>query len=317
MLRVPLIVLSLLVLTIEARADDIAPPIEATAEEIATLVRDLGHDEFARRRDATTRLIRIGEPAVEAVFEVIESPNPEVRHRAQRIVARLVHRDLLEGFAALGKRPDHLVDVEEGMTLVARIVDPRIRREDIDRQLDDLGEKLRARIVERVGAELQPSEVPPEEHLAALREVLVDGAGLGGNQRFYDDPRNSSIAYVLEEGEGLPILLSHVVMAVARRADVPVRGLASPGHYMCYYDATKQPGGPGGSRIIDPFDGFDVMTAHEARRNGHQFDALSPDRPRSAVLRMLANLANDYEQSGRRDIVSRIRAYQRLLEPAE
>lgn len=294
-----------------APADEAAP--SPTAERIAALVEDLGHDDFARRRNATRALIAIGDPVTAAVYEATESENPEVRRRARRVLGRLVHRDLLERFTALGAKPDHEVDVEEGMWLIARVVDPRVRRAEVDRSLDQLAERVRKQ-VEKAGIDKRPREIPPRNHMDAIRHVLFEKEGFTGNERSYDDPRNSSIVYVLETKRGLPILLSHVVVAVARRAEIPVYGLAVSGRYMCYYDATRQPGGPRGSRVINPFAGGEVMTAAEARTNGYSFDAFSPDPARNALVRMLRNLESDYEQAGRVDMVTRVERYRALLE---
>src|SRR5205814_9879244 len=56
-------------------------------KEIARLVKQLGDDEFQKREDATTRLKEIGEPAFDAVTKATTSSDPEVRRRAEDIVA--------------------------------------------------------------------------------------------------------------------------------------------------------------------------------------------------------------------------------------
>src|SRR5207248_6789668 len=57
--------------------------------EIARLVKQLGHDEFDKREDATTRLKEIGEPALDALTTAATCSDPEVRRRAEDIVAVL------------------------------------------------------------------------------------------------------------------------------------------------------------------------------------------------------------------------------------
>jgi len=57
--------------------------------EIARLVKQLGDDEFEKREEATTRLKEIGEPALAAVTKAATSSDPEVRRRAEDIVAIL------------------------------------------------------------------------------------------------------------------------------------------------------------------------------------------------------------------------------------
>src|SRR5436309_12997666 len=64
-------------------------PVVADSDdtEIARLVRQLGDDEFQQREAATTRLKEIGEPALDAVTKATTSSDPEVRRRAEQIVA--------------------------------------------------------------------------------------------------------------------------------------------------------------------------------------------------------------------------------------
>jgi WD40 repeat protein len=60
---------------------------EPDAREIAQLVKQLGDDQFAKREAATARLKEIGEPALDALARAKASEDPEVRRRADEIVA--------------------------------------------------------------------------------------------------------------------------------------------------------------------------------------------------------------------------------------
>jgi len=62
---------------------------DAGDAEIARLVKQLGHDEFEKREDATTRLKEIGEPALDPLTKATMSSDPEVRRRAEDIVTIL------------------------------------------------------------------------------------------------------------------------------------------------------------------------------------------------------------------------------------
>ena len=84
-----------------------APPVEMTGDEIAIAVRELGDDEFEVRERAANRLWSAGRIAEPALREAAQSPDAEVRLRAQSIlesfsfgiypetspeITRLVHR---------------------------------------------------------------------------------------------------------------------------------------------------------------------------------------------------------------------------------
>ena len=47
--------------------------------------------------------------------------------------------------------------------------------------------------------------------------------------------------------KGLPILLSEIAVAVARRLELPVVGLGIPGRYMIKYEGRRAPAGGGGA----------------------------------------------------------------------
>lgn len=59
------------------------------ANEIALLIKQLGHDKFKVREEATTRLKEIGEPALAALYKAMTSSDAEVRRRAESIAAAI------------------------------------------------------------------------------------------------------------------------------------------------------------------------------------------------------------------------------------
>ena len=67
----------------------VAAPDDA---EIAHLIKQMGHDEFDKREEATTRLMEIGEPALDALDKAATSGDAEVRRRAKDLVTVLEHK---------------------------------------------------------------------------------------------------------------------------------------------------------------------------------------------------------------------------------
>jgi WD40 repeat protein len=61
-------------------------------DEIARLVKQLGDDDFARREDASKRLIEIGQPALDALHKATACSDAEVRRRAEEAVAAIEGR---------------------------------------------------------------------------------------------------------------------------------------------------------------------------------------------------------------------------------
>src|SRR3982750_267336 len=89
--------------------------------------------------------------------------------------------------------------------------------------LDELGEEV---------VEARASFSGRGAGIEALREVLAVRHGFSGDERRYDDPHNSMLDVVLERRRGLPILLSVLYLATAKRAGIPLCGVGLPGHYV-------------------------------------------------------------------------------------
>jgi regulator of sirC expression with transglutaminase-like and TPR domain len=148
--------------------------------------------------------------------------------------------------------------------------------------------------------------------LEGLRRHLYDELGFGGDQRHYDDPRNSLLDVVLERRRGLPILLATVVIEVGRRIDVPCVGIGMPMHFLVRAAEDED-------AFLDPFSGepldrlgarqrFDALAAGRLPWDDRH---LAPTPARLIVLRMLTNLRASYERRADRvavALVARMRA---------
>ncbi len=162
--------------------------------------------------------------------------------------------------------------------------------------LDALGAELAQRAGETSGA--------PDTVARACSQLLGDRHGFRGDHETYEDPDNSMLDVVLTRRRGLPILLSVVYIEVARRADIPIRGVGLPGHFVVAHFGTDPP------LLLDPFEqGAPVSAAV-----GH--DVLRPWRPHEIAMRMLNNLVGSYQR--RANLTAAIRAAtMRLNLPAE
>jgi regulator of sirC expression with transglutaminase-like and TPR domain len=274
---------------------------EFNAVHVDKLIRQLDTNTFAMRESAFEQLLEIGEPAIARLQAVAKKGSVETRFRALKIV-RVSRQRLLEkrkrllenGFRQLdAAKTDEEFDVEQGMWLIARIIDPRVRKSDLTRQLDDLAEQVR----EHLGRDVETRNLSPEEAVAAIRAVLFDAAGFTGNVKDYDNPNNSSLDFVLKTKKGLPILLSHVVVSVARRLEIPIVGIGTSGRFFCMYDGAQAPGGPQQDIVIDPFGGGRILTNTQLKKEFPVFDEtdLKPYSNRNTVLRMLRNVSSDFE----------------------
>jgi regulator of sirC expression with transglutaminase-like and TPR domain len=133
--------------------------------------------------------------------------------------------------------------------------------------------------------------------LLAIRTVLFDEEKFRGNDEDYYDPRNSFLNEVLDRRLGIPITLSILYIEVARRAGLPLQGVAFPGHFLAKY---APQGGP--EVFVDAYNGGEVLSADECIA---RFQAVSHGRPieprhlagvgpRQILARMLHNLKRIY-----------------------
>ena len=182
--------------------------------------------------------------------------------------------------AALLGTPDP--DLAELNLLVSAEAEPGL---DVAAQLDR---------VERLAATAGERGDGAEGVLAVMR-----GTGLRGDIDDYDDPRNSFLDQVLDRRVGIPISLSALTIAVARRAGVPLVGIGMPGHFV-----VSDAGGPD-ARFWDPFGGWAELGLDDCARlvmrtAGVELEPshLAPAAPREILVRMLANLRSSYARRG-------------------
>ncbi|HZH04667.1 MAG TPA: tetratricopeptide repeat protein [Myxococcaceae bacterium] len=129
-----------------------------------------------------------------------------------------------------------------------------------------------------------------------LARVLGEEEGFGGDPERYHQPENSFLNRVLERRVGLPITLSVVYLEVARRAEIPLYGVALPGHFIV------ASGFGAGRLLLDPFDGGEPLTeegckdllGRVAPQVKFHSKLLDPTPPAAIAYRMLSNLKKAY-----------------------
>lgn len=196
-----------------------------------------------------------------------------------------------EAFVDVVSRP--LFDVPYAALLLARdVAYPDLRPEPYLAQLDELS---------RAAGAAMPPSTGAAERAVALATFLAADAGFQGNIVAYADPRNSFLNDVLEQRRGIPITLSIVYVAVARRLGLDASGVGLPGHFIAGVQA-------GGERVLlDPFHGGVRLSLADCERLVQEtvgYDGpldpawLEPAPPQAILLRMLNNLRMVYLQVG-------------------
>lgn len=287
------------------------------ARQIAQLIRGLEDDSFGVREASQRALLRMGREVLVPLKKAATGGSPELRRRARVILDRLhygQHGHLTLGFARLAAQEDGKVDLEEGMLLIAQIVDPAATASDLSGPLDELA----AAVQKRLGP-VPASKSDPRLVMEAIRVELFVEQGFRGNRENYQHPDNSSVARVLATRKGLPILLSHVVVSVGRRLDVPIVGLGIPGVYMAKYDGARAPGNFAKDDIfVNAFEGR-LMTLAELREAHGELsvETLKASPRKRTLVRMLTNLSSHFDVVGDPRLAAQVRMYQGQIEASD
>lgn len=134
----------------------------------------------------------------------------------------------------------------------------------------------------------------------ALSLVISAEFGFLGDRETYDDPANADLIRVIDRRQGLPVSLSILYVAAARRIGWTAEVLNVPGHVLVLVGDEAAP------VIVDPFRGGIAVDAHSlanlraltagASPPAVQHVAAMPNR--AVLVRLLLNQATRAESAG-------------------
>lgn len=223
----------------------------------------------------------LGEPARQFLISLAGDPNRALAPHALRFLKELKLAEPGAEFLSFIRSLNY--ELESGILLLARAVNPSLEIGDCQLQLDAIAKRCRELIVE-------PSS--PRERCRIINRVLFHEWSFRGNAENYTDPRNSLFDQVLKRRKGLPITLSILYVLVAERLELELQLVGMPGHVMvgCYLEELPF--------YIDPFDRgimrepeevFDFLRNQQITPELHH---LAPTPAREILCRCCRNLAN-------------------------
>jgi regulator of sirC expression with transglutaminase-like and TPR domain len=155
--------------------------------------------------------------------------------------------------------------------------------------LGEIGDRLAA-----VGG----ATTTPEAQAEALRQVFAGDFGFAGDAESYDAPLNADLIRVLDRRRGLPVSLSLLYVAAARRMGWTAHPLNTPGHVLVRI-------GAGPACLIDPFNGGALVSSERLAALLYAGlgpgsvpgpEQIAPLSNRGVLLRLLRNQASRAEQ---------------------
>jgi len=275
--------------------------------EIESLIYLLGDPDPEVQTGVKNRFKELGEHAVPLLDQYkSESIRDSERQNINEIIHKITYGSLLEDFSALvesgiqGRR-----SLEEALLVLARFGNPTLRATEYRDKLDELAHQI--------GSDIAYTPSLNEKMRILLHFVFRD-LRFRGDSKNYHDPDNAFLDRVVDRRKGLPIMLSVVVMGIARRLNLPFYGANMPIHFMLVYQTHNQ------NILIDPFDGGTIVTYDQCyyflKKNGIEPRAEHLERAESPAIlaRCIRNLMHSYAKNHQEEKVEDLKKLLALVE---
>lgn len=194
--------------------------------------------------------------------------------------------------ARLGLIDDEAIALDEAALALAELDHPGT---DLDPYLAEIDEMSIELLSRSAGVN------SPDAQAALLAAVIAAEHGYAGDRDTYEDAANADLIRVIERRRGLPVALSILYVALARRIGWAAEALNTPGHLLVRI------GDEGRQVVVDPFNGGEVVGARELARLFAPFhlprnptlDDFEPLSNQATLVRLLANQAERARSGGR------------------
>lgn len=202
-------------------------------------------------------------------------------------------------------QPDDQISLERAALYLALEEYPELDVEAYLNALDTMAMEVEERL---------PAEPYPLRILQTINRYLYDDLGFKGNTEDYYSPRNSFLNDVIDRRTGIPITLSLIYLAIAKRIDFPMVGIGMPGHFLIrpavadmeiFVDAFNQ------GEILFPQDCKDRLAQLFGQSFELQPSFLQVVTPRQFLARMLTNLKVIHLEQG--NLEKSLAAIERIL----
>jgi regulator of sirC expression with transglutaminase-like and TPR domain len=140
-----------------------------------------------------------------------------------------------------------------------------------------------------------------KERADALSEVIAGEFRFHGDRANYDDPANTDLIEVIDRRLGLPVSLSILYVAAARRAGWKADALNTPGHVLVRIGPDTSPvliDPFAGGALVDPSQLAGLLTYALVEGAVPTSEHLAPMSNRAVLVRLLMNQATRAEAAG-------------------
>jgi serine protease Do len=263
-----------------------SPALTAQIDRIAATV----DPEAPPERQTVLPLLANADAGVLALKKEADRRERQAK-QLRRLAGELRLAQVEQQLAALFKPTDEMkIDLLRAALLISRLDN------------DDLDVEAYLREVDRMAAAIRAS-LPPQANanarLAALEEYLFKKLGFHGSRTEFHSRSNSYLNEVIDDREGLPITLSVLYIELARRLDVKVVGIGTPGHFL----VRTEPAGDK-DEYIDVYDGARRLSQKDVEVQIVAFvqrpstaEDFQVQSKRQIMQRLVQNLVNNAEEA--------------------
>ncbi len=176
------------------------------------------------------------------------------------------------------------------------------------------GVTLRPSLSDQLDLLSQEAQTQVHTPLELAKWLFLSGR-FRGNKKHPFDPRNSDLAWCLQEEQSNPIGLSLIYLLIAQRLELEVYGVNYPGHFLCLIDSAEGPTLIDSFHVDRPLLVRQLLSDHpelsqEARRAVQQPCSLA-----AILLRVLANINLAFTKTHRDADADLIQELMKTLRP--
>ncbi len=276
--------------------------------ELAPLLTLLGDDDQTVVESVRRHIIEMGTSVLPELKNQYEKQSLPVKLRMKDIMSRLKPVSLEQDFRNLAPVDgEDSIDLQQALFTVARVgyphLDEQIYREKLDKITTDVKMRLE-----------RWQSVDDHTTVETINSVIFEEYEFRGNETDFYDPDNCFINRVLQRRRGSPLLLSCLVLLVARRLDLPFQPVAMPAHSVVAYEGENR------RVFIDPFHSGQILTKNDCveflNSAGFGFvdEYLAPVSNKKLLKRLLKNLLNCYHRLHNSSRIEELRGYLAITE---
>jgi len=268
------------------------------------LISLLGDEDPAVFKAVRAQLVSYGPRVVQWLGACARSREPLVRRRARLIIEHFGRCEADAKFLAFCGNSGEQLDIERGALLLSRTRYPEINLDAYAALLDGYAAELRARL---------DLNGPAADILNVIAFYLYEELKYEGNDETVFEAQNNYLSRVLDRRSGNPVSLCLVYLLVARRLELPVVGVALPGHFLCRFQTARD------EIFIDAFNGGKLLDKADCVRYLLQIRRrldegyLTPVSPRRMLLLCCANLFHIHAQLRQTTELDRLQRYMLAL----